>query len=780
MANYYRVFCLEKDTLPEKVQLKKHYPGFAIVEADEEDIEVLKKIYPVEGIKFLKTKDRLGAFVSEFSDRLLQSDSTGRKDIIIKFNVPVNKELTDTMKEIGVTKLGALGDFSLAVSCSTGDIVRSILDMPEVSNISSYIPDLKKISPEFFEKLSDMPEVNRKDKNSIKSAINKISLDMKRGDVNRERDVGIPGVVMANFFKKDDRDKAKENLEREDKLDIISIGDKCFAVDLRRAGIEGLLRIVYQPGVKSIEDMKMNKVFNNVARKIIGEGVVDSGTGLTGKGEIIAIADTGLDTGDPDNIHLDFYGKIKSVQSFPINVTISRDVDNPGGDDGPADLYSGHGTHVAGSALGNGIQSIACGVPSIQGMAPDATLVFQAVEQTPKWKPGVILEYLTRRQYPPNYGLYGIPEELKVLFQPAYDQGARIHSNSWGGGNPGEYRIDSEQLDEFVWRNKDFLVVVAAGNEGVDTDRTDKAVDLMSISSPGTAKNCLTVGACENLRSEFTSTYNFENFPYKPFVLDSKSDSEDDIVAFSSRGPCKTGRRKPDVIAPGTYILSTRSSMISHQTVGWGRYEPAKDYYMFYGGTSMATPLAAGSAAIVRQYLRSFHGGIFINPSAALLKAAIIHSAKYINYRYAHPGSFPWADNEQGWGRVCLKKLINPLPDEQIMFVDEKNALKTGDYRDYEFEVGESSVKLRVTMVYTDYPGENLINNLNLFVISPDKKYYIGNDFKGKGETDCFNNVEGVVIEKPQTGKWIIRVIASEIQKDLQDFALVISGGVKS
>jgi hypothetical protein len=31
------------------------------------------------------------------------------------------------------------------------------------------------------------------------------------------------------------------------------------------------------------------------------------------------------------------------------------------------------------------------------------------------------------------------------------------------------------------------------------------------------------------------------------------------------------------------------------------------------------------------------------------------------------------------------------------------------------------------------------------------------------------NNVEGVVIEKPETGKWIIRVIASEVQKDLQD-----------
>jgi hypothetical protein len=70
--------------------------------------------------------------------------------------------------------------------------------------------------------------------------------------------------------------------------------------------------------------------------------------------------------------------------------------------------------------------------------------------------------------------------------------------------------------------------------------------------------------------------------------------------------------------------------MISHQTVGWGRYEPAKDFIFFTAGPLWLPPLAAGSAAIVRQYLRSFHGGIFINPSAALLKAAIIHSAKYI------------------------------------------------------------------------------------------------------------------------------------------------------
>jgi hypothetical protein len=49
------------------------------------------------------------------------------------------------------------------------------------------------------------------------------------------------------------------------------------------------------------------------------------------------------------------------------------------------------------------------------------------------------------------------------LFSDAYRQKARIHSNSWGGGAPGEYDSQSEQLDRFVWEHKDFCVLVAFG-----------------------------------------------------------------------------------------------------------------------------------------------------------------------------------------------------------------------------------------------------------------------------------------------------------------------------
>ena len=74
------------------------------------------------------------------------------------------------------------------------------------------------------------------------------------------------------------------------------------------------------------------------------------------------------------------------------------------------------------------------------------------------------------------------------------------------------------------------------------------------------------------------------------------SDSVDHLAAFSSRGPCQTGRRKPDVVAPGP-LPSTRSSKIAGNNFGWAAYPPSKDDYMYDGGTSMATPLVAGAAS---------------------------------------------------------------------------------------------------------------------------------------------------------------------------------------
>jgi hypothetical protein len=62
------------------------------------------------------------------------------------------------------------------------------------------------------------------------------------------------------------------------------------------------------------------------------------------------------------------------------------------------------------------------------------------------------------------------------------------------------YTSDSEDVDEYIWDHKDFTILFSAGNEGADRN-WDGVVDLDSIGSPGTAKNCITVGASENNRS---------------------------------------------------------------------------------------------------------------------------------------------------------------------------------------------------------------------------------------------------------------------------------------
>ncbi len=346
-----------------------------------------------------------------------------------------------------------------------------------------------------------------------------------------------------------------------------------------------------------------------------------------------------------------------------------------------------------------------------------------------------MFSFINRGHTPPASDLLGIPSILKTLFEFAYTNGARIHSNSWEGGEYGSYNRRCRQLDEFVWQHKDFLIVFAAGNNG-NQART--------ITPPGTAKNCITVGA---------------------------------LAEFSSCGPCQNNRLKPDIIAPGSFILSTRSCQITHHSEA--PYPLAKECYMYMSGTSMATSIVAGSAALIRQYFRTEQG--IENPSAALLKAALIHSAESTECMEK------WADNKDkqkiwgGWGRINLSRIINlPSPYQIVFFDQSQGLLNSGQAHKYTVEITDNSIPLRVTLVYTDYPGQQLVNNLNLSVHSPAGKYYLGNDFNEEQQRDNVNNVEGRIIESPETGTWKIKIVGSVISQSPQDYALVVSGALSN
>lgn len=527
---------------------------------------------------------------------------------------------------------------------------------------------------------------------------------------------------------------------------IITASDNVIRASLDLSEIDKLACMVE---IKWIEPYVKPVLHNDVAAGIVGVQPVWNNHGLDGEGEIIAVADTGLDTGVNDNsIHADFRGRIITIH------------DRVG--DGANDVNSGHGTHVTGSVLSNGTDSNGM----IRGMAFASRLVFQSIERNS------------------NKSLDGIPANLNQLFQEAYNDSAKVHSNSWGDGLHGQYTVDSKNIDDFIWNHKDMIILFAAGNDGADAN-SNGVIDPDSLGAQGCAKNCITVGASENNRPTLPYEYGFyvsdnpntsphPNFPVNPLHDDLRANNPEGMAAFSSRGPTDDGRIKPDVVAPGTFILSTMSSMATGPN--WSRLpsgDPNRPFYRYMSGTSMSTPLTAGTMALIRQYLVN---ACLHNPTAALMKAILIHGAHPMAGQYTPPEVAAVPDNSQGWGRVNLQGALFPEYPAKLEFIDQAtDAVGTGDSKEYSFTVVNSTVPLRATLVWTDYPSTpsagGLVNTLRLSIIPP-----AGSTVTG-GPTN--NNVQQAVINNPQSGVYKLKVEGINIPNPKQDFALVVSAGLE-
>jgi hypothetical protein len=272
------------------------------------------------------------------------------------------------------------------------------------------------------------------------------------------------------------------------------------------------------------------------------------------------------------------------------------------------------------------------------------------------------------------------PSNISLLFQQGYDNGARIHTNSWGStpaGGYGDYDTWSRYVDEFIWQNPNMTILFSAGNYGADGN-SDGVVDSNSLCSPATSKSCIAVGASESLRSQFTTTYGTisMNFPANPVFSDPMTNNTYGMAAFSSRGPCQDARIKPDVVAPGTFILSTKSS-VGGAGIQWAAFNT---FYHYSGGTSMSCPITAGCTALIRQWLNDNHSH---DGSAALVKALLINGATDMQ-----PGQYGggatrdvrgWPDDNQGWGRVNLVDSLEYYDCRRIEFEDEKTGVLTWD-----------------------------------------------------------------------------------------------------
>ncbi len=561
------------------------------------------------------------------------------------------------------------------------------------------------------------------------------------------------------------------------------------------AQLEAIARVL---DVAWVENFMLREKHNEYGGGVIMGSATANLAGYDGSTQTVAIADTGLGAGTAENAHRDILpSRISEIYDWPGSssagcYTVLSD--------GPRDVDSGHGTHVTLSALGEGGLS-----GEGQGVAPGAGLIFQAVEDF------VDFQSICAPLYADGYYLIGIPLDISDLFQQAYSRGARVHSNSWGSDTMGDYTVDSANADEFIWNNKDMAITFSAGNAGTDANG-DGIIDEYSIGSPATAKNVISVGASENERADhypcdpslarcdgdneplFTYGQGWPgDFPANPVKDDPSGGNAEQMAAFSSRGRTNDARIKPDVVAPGTWVLSGYSDLYQEgydpspnpdnsawQYDGWS--EPYSGYYKYMGGTSMATPLVAGGAAVVRDFYQEDYGH---SASAALVKATLINSAEDLldeNNDGVNDNAFPIPNVHEGWGRVNLTNAT----DGSHQFVDQTNGLQTGEEFTYQFIVNSAITPFKVTLVWSDYPSteaayKHLINDLNLVVEPPVGDSYLGNRFQGGwsitgGLPDKQNNVENVYVESPTVGTWTVKVQGYNVPYGPQPFALVVDG----
>ncbi len=594
----------------------------------------------------------------------------------------------------------------------------------------SYIPEnayVVQMAPKVKLKLQELPEVRWV---GVYHPAYKVQPELLEGKFRVKKGDKIKLTIQ--IFADEDY-QAVAQKARELGFDILEATDGVFHELLRLEVITSGLRerlnlLASIPEVEWIEEYVPPEFNNDSARWVIQSYITGStplwDRGLTGSGQIVGTGDTGVDV---DMCF--FYDPGEGIPGEILNpnqrkILVYHDLAGDGGYDS---CWFAHGSHTAGTIAGDNSANLGA-YDFNDGMAFEAKLVIQDIG----W----------------GCSLTGLPGDLNIYFQQSYDDGARMHSNSWGAAVGGAYTTASQNCDEFMWTHKDFLILFSAGNEGA-----------FGIGSPATAKNLVTVGATQNAHPG----YDPEN-----------------VANFSSQGPTDDGRYKPTIGAPGHYLDSA---------YGDNNISTFNCNSQQMSGTSMACPTTAGAAALIRQYFMdgyypsgSLDPGDAFTPSAALIKAVLANSGK--NMTGFNIGG-PIPGTGQGWGRILLDDtLFFPGDTKGLVVVDETTGLNTGQSVVYAYYVNGNN-PFEVNLVWTDYPSTppaliNLVNDLNLVVTGPSGTF-LGNNYSGGesvpgGSADYLNVVENVQINSPQAGTYTITVSAFNVPQGPQPYSLVVTG----
>ncbi|HHW40829.1 MAG TPA: S8 family serine peptidase [Syntrophomonadaceae bacterium] len=331
---------------------------------------------------------------------------------------------------------------------------------------------------------------------------------LRAGEKDAAPDQSEPVLVDVTLFRPEDKAEAARAVARLGGAVVRGEAEpgRVLRVRLPRAGLESLAG---QPTVVYVEPVQPDRFLNDRLSDLVGatplrvSGFLDEAAkaGLSGAGQIVGLADSGLDKGSTEDIHPDLGS---APGKMPKVVMLKSWAGAPTASD-----PNGHGTHMAATIAGTGAASRG----EYRGIAPEASIYFQGLLNA--------------------QGELDPPPDLTALFEPAYAAGVRVHVNGWGGGTGG-YLTAASQTDRFIRNHPDFLAVFAAGNGGPGE---------ASLTPEAYTKNGLVVGASQS--------------PHP--VFDPRQSDPTAIAGFSSRGPTGDGRLKPELLAPGAAV-SARSS----------------------------------------------------------------------------------------------------------------------------------------------------------------------------------------------------------------------------
>jgi serine protease AprX len=319
-------------------------------------------------------------------------------------------------------------------------------------------------------------------------------------------------------------------------------------------------------GVTGIYANRQLTFFMPEANSYIRADAAWNSLGITGRGIGVAILDSGIDGTHPD---LTFGSK--TVQNVKIIADLTEIFSTPGN---PAiqplfieglpdtDLSSGHGTHVAGIAAGDGAASGGY----YQGVAKDATLLGIGTGDTL-----FILWALAGFDY---------------LLDHADQFNIKVVNNSWGTEGGAQAWDPNDPINQATKKVHDrgITVVFAAGNSGPDPDTMNPYAAAPWVI--GVAAGC--------------------------YPQDTGNCPDGLLTDFSSRGLPGSDQFQPTLTAPGAHIVSTRAitgaalnvldALTDLQQCGLVQGGlAAVPYYTCASGTSMAAPHVTGGVALMQQ-----------------------------------------------------------------------------------------------------------------------------------------------------------------------------------